>query len=275
MEKMIDGTLMSSAMQKQASFGYQASDFEHVTRLFGGSYYDILKEYQMDRGFTTLHEVLLGIDCTKGSLNDYLISLGQVTLPSDVIDAPDACGRTALAWAVEYGWPEVVKPLLSFGSDPRQSRPTIHGKSPLLHIVIAGPASQGSDSKSIEVVKLLLRAGVDVNDVDHEGWTALHVAASWNLYDVILELVKFGAPTLDWDALTDDNQSALELSLGAGPNEKVQQLLQTHTIDEEDLSQGVVGLNKSLWDSNGVISEVHDGDVDDLEERFYDALELS
>ena len=58
----------------------------------------------------------------------------------------------------------------------------MHVTSPLPHLVIVGLAGQESTQQSgsgfVEVVRILMQRGVDINAVDHEGWTALHVAAS-------------------------------------------------------------------------------------------------
>lgn len=40
------------------------------------------------------------------------------------------------------------------------------------------------DEDIIETVRLLLIAGANVNAIDHEGWTPLHIAASWSLFGV-------------------------------------------------------------------------------------------
>lgn len=276
-ETMIDDTLVSLAKGTRCSRGHDPSNFQHIAQLFGKSSCDLLDDYAEDRRFTTLHEVLLGIQCDYGTLDEYLASFGQAKLTTEFIDAPDSCGRTALTWAVEYGWTDAVKTLLKYGSNPHQLRPSIHGKSPLLHLVIAGPASQRSDSGFLDVVRALLEVGVDVNAVDHEGWMPLHVAASWNHYGVINELAAFGVGALDWDALTDDKQSAIELSLGAGFNAEVQQLLQNHAlgennpidIKENDASSG----NSFPGDHEDTPGGVED-EVDCLEEQFYDSIEI-
>jgi len=57
----------------------------------------------------------------------------------------------------------------------------------------------------------LARAGVDINSKDHEGWTPLHVAASWSLYDITAELAVFGGPALDWFAVTTTGDSVYDL----------------------------------------------------------------
>lgn len=48
------------------------------------------------------------------------------------------------------------------------------------------------------MVKVPLEQGVDLNAVDHEGWTSVHVAGLWNHFDVIKEPAAFGAGMLDY-----------------------------------------------------------------------------
>ncbi len=72
--------------------------------------------------------------------------------------------------------------------------------------------------------------------VDHEGWTALHVAASWNLLDTIEELAHMDGQRLDWDAVTNDGQTALNLCRGGDLNEQVESHLmhrRTGTVSED------------------------------------------
>lgn len=276
METMIDDTLIDLAKQDCVSTQrHGPSDFEHIGRLFGKTSHDLLADYAEDRDFATLHQVFLGIECSKGTLEEYLASFAQPALPAESIDVPDACGRTALAWAVEYGCADAVKTLLSYGSNPHQLRSCVHGKSPLLHLVIAGPASQRSDAGVLGVVRLLLQAGADVNAADHEGWSPLHVAASWNLYNVIQELARFGGSALDWNALTDDRQSALDLSLGAGPNKKVQRLLKSKILGGAEVIFG--NEDDDRTDDDYILTPgegTSDDEADSLMEHFHDATDI-
>ena len=52
-----------------------------------------------------------------------------------MMDAPDARGRTPLAWAVELGLPNTVELLQRFEAYPNQLRSTKEGGySPLIHL---------------------------------------------------------------------------------------------------------------------------------------------
>lgn len=117
-------------------------------------------------------------------MDEYLASFGQAKLPVEFLDATNSGGKMALTWVVEYGWTDAVKTLLRYGSNPHQSRPSVHGKLPLLHLVIAGPASGRADPGLLDIVGALLEVGVDIDATNHEGWTALYVAASWNYYAI-------------------------------------------------------------------------------------------
>ncbi len=171
----------------------------------------VFEEHKSSRGFTQLHKVLLKIDLSYGSMADYLSSLSPEELIT-VIDMPDALGRTPLAWGVEYGLSTAVELLLRFGAYPNQLRPTKDGGySPLIHLAIAGPCSAWMDADIVETVRLLLQAGADPNGIDHEGWTPLHIAASWSLFDVTDMLGRYSQSFLDWQARTLTGESILDV----------------------------------------------------------------
>ncbi len=171
----------------------------------------IFEEHKSSRGFTQLHKVLLNIDSSYGSMADYLSSVAPEEL-INLIDTPDALGRTPLAWAVEYGLPTAVELLLQYGAYPNQLRSTKDGGySPLIHLAIAGPWSAWMDADIVETVRLLLQAGADPNGTDHEGWTPLHIAASWSLFNVTDMLQRCSQSFLDWQARTLTGESIVDV----------------------------------------------------------------
>lgn len=226
METMLDYILVTNAMGYSALEDF-SSALTQVALLFGWNSGDLWGEYEESRGFTPVHRALLGINNSHDGLWNFLASLVAAGTLTDIIDCPDARGRSPLAWAVEYGWADATETLINFGANVHQLRQSMDTVSPLLHLVIAGPDSRRSDV--LGVVRLLLRAGVDINAKDHEQWTAMHIGASWNLYDVVMELVQFGGQALDCEAVTNLGQSALDLAVGVGADGTLINLLQNLT----------------------------------------------
>ncbi|WEW57922.1 hypothetical protein PRK78_003389 [Emydomyces testavorans] len=233
LDTLIGDTLVSLAMKHRGM--PDSSDFEHITQLFGKSGLELVADFVKVSNFATIHKVLLGIEGDHKTLNDYLGKSESTMLLTDSIDIPDSTGRSALAWAVEYGWANATRILLKHGANPHQLVRSSGVVSPLLHLAIAMPVSASTDNGSLDVVRELLKAGADINAVDHENWTPLHVAASWNNYDIIRELVTFGGDALDLDLVTNDNQSAMDLSLNGGINERVQDVLKNRELVDEHI----------------------------------------
>jgi len=172
---------------------------------------ELVKEHRSSHKLTTLHETLLGINPENSSLPGHLQSLQRLGSLPELIDKPDSCGRSALAWAVEYGMANAARTLLSFGANACQYRRSSQSQFPLLHLVIAGPPPP-LKSGLLEVVKILLATGIDINAKDDEGWSAWHIAASWRSYDILCEIMRTHGTYVELNAQTNEGASAHDLS---------------------------------------------------------------
>lgn len=228
METMTEALLADSAIDAHSFFpGLSA-----VAQLCAKPSNEFWNEFRESRGFTELHEVLLGIRHDAGTLCDYLTRLSEERTISDLIDLRDAHGRSALSWAVEYGWVDAVVTLIKFGADVNQQRVSNNGKLPMLHLALAGPNSVERGTAFLQVAQQLLLAGDDVNAVDNEGWTALHIAASWNDYKAVRTLLDFAGQRLRWSAVTTSYEFASQLAANDGGDRALVELLLSHEFSE-------------------------------------------
>jgi ankyrin repeat protein len=109
--------------------------------------------------------------------------------PDGVLQA----GTTAVARAAKGGDVEVVRLLLAHGANP--TLPTVQGVTPMM--MAAGTGYSGRDSRgryqteeqAVEITKLLLDAGADINQRANDGGTALHGAAGRGRNDLVNLLV--------------------------------------------------------------------------------------
>ena len=207
-DTLIDQILVASAMQSAGSCGFENDQIRDIAVLFKLSSFDLIDEYRKSRQFTPVHNALLCIDEARIPLDELLTKH-----PEYDVDMPDAIGRTPLAWAAEHGWPSAVDVLLRHGANATQTRPCKQGPSPLLHLVIAAPPSPRFETDFLEVIRLLVTAGAGINATDADGWTPLHVAASWSLSSAIKTLGAIGGGDLDVDAKTNDGETAMDLAL--------------------------------------------------------------
>jgi len=104
-------------------------------------------------------------------------------------------GATPFLRAAQSGDVELMKLLLDRGADPKIG--TAHGVTALEVASgigwVEGITFEWSPEQSLEAVRMCLDLGIDVNNADDEGRTALHGAAHKGRTDVIQLLVDHGA----------------------------------------------------------------------------------
>jgi uncharacterized protein len=104
-------------------------------------------------------------------------------------------GATPFLRAAQSGDVELMKLLLARGADPKIA--TAHGVTALEVAAgigwVEGITFEWSPEQSMEAIRMCLDLGIDVNNSDDEGRTALHGAAHKGRADVIQLLVDHGA----------------------------------------------------------------------------------
>ena len=134
--------------------------------------------------------------------------------PANVRGTTNTRGSTPLIRAANNGDLEVVKLLLEHGADA-----TLYmaDRQTPIHAVLAG---RSSEQQALELIRVLQKAGTDVNVialVNHEeeirGGTALHYAVRKRYKEVIKQLASYG---IDMNATDQDGLTALDYTQSRG-----------------------------------------------------------
>ena len=64
----------------------------------------------------------------------------------------------------------------------------------------------------LRIVTILLEAGADVNAIAPEGWTPLHIAASWKSKPAMAILLRHGGSHINWRTVTNGVKSVAQLA---------------------------------------------------------------
>jgi uncharacterized protein len=125
-------------------------------------------------------------------------------------------GATPLLRAAKAGDVEAMHLLLAHGANP--NLPTATGVTPLM--AAAGNGSTSLDTRgryktegqAVDSVKLLLASGVDINQRDNNGQTALYGAATWGWNDLVRTLVANNADVMVKDLR---GRTAADIAMGS------------------------------------------------------------
>ena len=115
LETMLDMALVSIAKGECLANGFDV--IGQIASLFNKDQQELWDCYVSSRGFTALHKILLRVD-NHQTLDEFLTQLWQDGTISHMINTPDKHYRTALTWAVEFGWSDAVETLLKYGAKP-------------------------------------------------------------------------------------------------------------------------------------------------------------
>jgi len=121
-------------------------------------------------------------------------------------------GWTALHLAAYYGHPDAVAILLAHGAEVNVRSANSMENTPL-HAAVAG--------RRLDVVKVLLENGIDVNATQHGGWTALQGAANNGDTKLAEILLANGA---DAAAVSENGSTALSLAVAGSHIETIELL---------------------------------------------------
>jgi ankyrin repeat protein len=134
--------------------------------------------------------------------------------PANIRGATNTRGATPLIRAAGNSDLEVVKLLLEHGADATVS--TADRQTPI-HAVLAG---RSTEPQALELIRVLQKAGTDVNVValinhpeEIRGGTALHYAVRKRYKEVIKELASYG---IDLNARDQDGLTALDYTQSRG-----------------------------------------------------------
>ena len=152
-------------------------------------------------GFAALHYAALdggGADIVRTLLAHRANPNARTTKDSReyVYAGVNLTGATPLFLAASRGNVQTVRALLAGGSDPFMT--TEKGTAPL-HVATWGGSPYAGDwteeekKNLLEVTKLLVERGADVNSAGEHGWTPLHGAAYKGVDEVVQFLVEHGA----------------------------------------------------------------------------------
>ncbi len=184
-----------------------------------------------------------------------LLSVIEAIIIQDVdLNAQDKTGRTALYWAVQEGYEDVVE-LLLMHEDVETDAQDLRGRTPLALAAEAGHerivslllARTGthvdsrningqtplyravSEGQTVVVEMLLARMDVNVNSKDALGKSPLHRAAQVGFEEIVGLLLK--RPDIDVNAKNNYGMTALSLAVEKGYEGVVKLILEKEDVD--------------------------------------------
>jgi ankyrin repeat protein len=185
--------------------GYHEADIMcHVVGRVGVEMTRVLLDAGMSTGISCGEWPLLSIAVANGSPELIELLLAQGNDINEAVKTGDYEGWTPLLYAVSENKPELVAMLIENGATTDASGPSmidwVHGDHPITTSALMKAAEIGN----VDMIRMLIRAGADIDQADKVGYTALMVAARLGQVDAVKVLLLLGANTLLTNQYGDD-----------------------------------------------------------------------
>ncbi len=160
-------------------------------------------------------------------------------------------GTTPLLRAAKAGDIEAMRLLLAHGANP--NLPTATGITPLMAAAGNGSATLDTrgryktQAQAIDAVNMLLAAGVDINQRDKAGQTALYGAAMWGWNDLVKALAAHNADLMVKDAR---GRTAADIAMGNNSLASGRSSSEPHPETAALLRQLMAGANPPVADNS-------------------------
>jgi ankyrin repeat protein len=128
-------------------------------------------------------EILMWEISHSKQLNTDLVN-ALIVMGADLSWEDDLTTRTLLLAAIGNGYIDVIQMLLSAGADPNQK--SSHGEVPII-------VACDKYNPSTEMIQLLIENGVNIDEQNDVGKTALHISAAEDKFEVVKLLLSHGA----------------------------------------------------------------------------------
>ena len=121
---------------------------------------------------------------------------------------PNGPGTTPFLMAVQTADVELMKTFAKLGADPLVR--SVDNATPLM----LGGRRTGTEEEVVQTMEMLLELGIDINAVDSNGETAMHMAAYSNRADAIRFLARKGANIEVWNQQNRYGWTPLAIAVG-------------------------------------------------------------
>ncbi|NOU98879.1 ankyrin repeat domain-containing protein [Paenibacillus planticolens] len=172
-------SLFFQVILERIKYEYNDLDVVPVFQMFLDHHLDVNAIEPSDPNDTRTKQTLIMTSaCTVGDFVKPLVLAGAEVNPDDANGTPLGCVSSRRN-------PELVRFLLEHGARLDVRNPLLSAMRPFVH--------SNFEKENVEIVKMLIEAGSNVNDKDDQGNTPLSTAAMYNQKELVQYLIDHGA----------------------------------------------------------------------------------